>query len=118
MIIFVSTKSNKMLRVKSICKKQGITLKELAERMNVSPEAVTRILSSTGNPTLSTLGNVAKALEVEVYELFDHFSSETNVNGYLEINNKIYRIHNVKELQEVYHSLPPEMNQSDSEHSE
>jgi len=94
-----------MLRVKSICKKQGLTLKELAERMEVSPEAVTRILSQNGNPTLTTLENVAKALKVEVYELFDNFSADMLVRGYLEVGDRIHRINNFSELQEIYYKL-------------
>jgi len=94
-----------MLRVKSICKQQGISLKELAERMSVSPEAVTRMLSDNGNPTLTTLENVAKALNVEVYELFDDFSADMLVRGYLEVGDKIHRINNFSELQAVYNQL-------------
>ena len=94
-----------MLRVKSICKQQGITLKELAERMEVSPEAVTRMLSDNGNPTLSTLVNIAKALNVQVYELFDDFNSDMLVRGYLEVGDKIHRINNFNDLQAVYNKL-------------
>ena len=81
-----------MLKVKSICKQRGITLKELAERMNVAPEVISRILSSSGNPTLSSLKSIAQALDVEVYELFDDFDSSEMVRGYLEIDGEIYRI--------------------------
>jgi|SRR5665648_97177 len=94
-----------MLRVKSICKTQGITLKELAERMDVSPEAVTRMLSDNGNPTLSTLVNIAKALNVEVYELFDDFSADLLVRGYLEVGDKIYRVSNFNDLQTIFNKL-------------
>ena len=94
-----------MLRVKSICKAQGITLKELAERMEVSPEAVTRMLSENGNPTLTTIENIAKALKVEVYELFDTFNADMLVRGYLEIGDRIHRINNFSDLQEIYFKL-------------
>ena len=94
-----------MLRVKNICKQQGITLKELAERMEVSPEAVTRTLSESGNPTLSTLVNIAKALNVQVYELFDDFNADLLVRGYLEVGDKIHRINNFNDLQAVYNNL-------------
>jgi len=94
-----------MLRVKSICKSQGISLKELAERMSVSAEAVTRMLSENGNPTLSTLINIAKALNMEVYELFDNFDENMLVRGYLEIGNQIHRINNFSDLQELYKEL-------------
>lgn len=94
-----------MLKVKGICKQQGITLKELAEKMEVSPEAVTRMLSDNGNPTLSTLMNIAKALNVQVYELFDDFNSNMLVRGYLEIGDKIHRINNFSDLQAVFNTL-------------
>jgi len=103
-----------MLRVKSICKEQGITLKELAKRMNISPEALSRLVSENGNPTLSTLGNVAKALGVEVYELLDDFSVDMLVQGYLEIDGKIFRIHNFKELQALYQELTYKNESTDS----
>jgi transcriptional regulator with XRE-family HTH domain len=94
-----------MLRVRSICKMHGITLKELAERMEVSPEAVTRMLSENGNPTLSTLDNIAKALKVEVYELFDNFRADMLIHGYLEVGDRIHRINNFSDLQEIYYKL-------------
>jgi transcriptional regulator with XRE-family HTH domain len=94
-----------MLRVKDICKQQGITLKELADRMSVSPEAVTRMLSESGNPTLSTLINVAKALNINVYELFDDFSEDMQVRGYLEVGDKTYRINNFNDLKTIYNKL-------------
>lgn len=94
-----------MLQVKKICKQQGITLKQLAERMDVSPEAVTRILSDNGNPTLSTLVNIAKALNVEVFELFDNFSEDMRVRGYLEVGDKTHRINNFRDLQTIYNKL-------------
>ena len=94
-----------MLRVKSICKQQGITLRQLAERMDVSPEVVTRMLSDSGNPTLSSLENIAKALGIEVFELFDNFDADKMVHGYLEVGSKTYRINNFNDLQIVYNKI-------------
>ena len=54
-------------RVKELCSEQGITLKELSEKMGIKPESLSRALS--GNPQLSTLENIAKALGVGVAEL-------------------------------------------------
>ena len=96
---------NKMLRVKTICKQQGITLRELAERMSVSPEVVTRVLSSSGNPTLSTLNNMSKALDVNLYELFDDFSEDMFVRGYLEVGEEIHKINNFSDLETIYNKL-------------
>ena len=54
-------------RVKELCSEQGITLKELSEKMGIKPESLSRALN--GNPQLSTLGNISKALGVGVAEL-------------------------------------------------
>jgi len=94
-----------MLRVKNICKQQGITLKQLAVRMDVSPEVVTRMISTNGNPTLSSLENIAKALGVEVYDLFDNFDADKSVKGYIEVGSKSYRINNFDDLQIVYNKI-------------
>lgn len=104
-----------MLKVKAICKRQGITLKELAEKMDVTPEVVSRMLSESGNPTLSSLKAIAKALNVEVYELFDDFDSQQNVRGYLEVEDKIFRISNFNDLKVVYVKLTSKQNESDKE---
>lgn len=54
-------------RVKELCAERGITLKELAEKMDIKPESLSRALNR--NPQLSTLENIAKALGVGVAEL-------------------------------------------------
>lgn len=65
------------MRVKDICKIKGITLKQLAERMGVPPESLSRAISDKGNPTHSTMQQIASALEVEVPELFDRPATGT-----------------------------------------
>ncbi len=55
-------------RVKELCTDKGIQLKELAFIMNVKPESLSRTLN--GNPQLSSLENIAKALNVGVADLF------------------------------------------------
>ncbi len=62
-------------RVKELCADKGIQLKELASIMNVKPESLSRTLN--GNPQLSSLENIAKALNVGVADLF---SDRTNNN--------------------------------------
>lgn len=55
-------------RVKEICAYKGMQLKELASIMNVKPESLSRTLN--GNPQLSSLENIARALGVGVADLF------------------------------------------------
>lgn len=56
-----------MLRVKEICKSKGITMQELAEKMNVTNQALYAAVS--GNPTIGKLQEIANALGVEVVDL-------------------------------------------------
>ena len=57
-----------MLRVKDICIEQGITLQELAKRLNITYQSLYE--SIKGNPSLSRLNEIADALGVGVADLF------------------------------------------------
>lgn len=94
-----------MFRIKKLCKDRDISLAELARRMNTTPESVSRTLSENSNPTMNTLTKFAEALDVQVYELFDQSGDEVSVNGFVEINDKIYRINNFNDLEQIYNSL-------------
>lgn len=53
-----------MLRVKEICKEKNISLKELAEKIGVSPSSLTQSIS--GNPSLDKVLLLSQALDVPV----------------------------------------------------
>ena len=61
-------KVNLSTTVKELCRIQGITLKELAQRIGIAPESLSRTLS--GNPQLSTLEAIASNLNVDLSDLF------------------------------------------------
>ena len=57
--------------INSIRKSKGITTKMIAERADLPLETIQRILDgTTENPRLDTMIRIAKALEVELWELF------------------------------------------------
>lgn len=56
------------MRVREILKEQGITTKELAERMGISQSGLNQSIS--GNPSVRVLTNIADALNVPVWQLF------------------------------------------------
>lgn len=58
------------IRVKEICKEQGITIGELADKIQMVRESLSRAIN--GNPTLETLEKIANALGVPVTELFEN----------------------------------------------
>lgn len=61
-------------KVKELCRDKGITVKELAEKMDIAPESLSRAIN--GNPQLSTIRKIAEALDVSVTDLFDRNEDE------------------------------------------
>ena len=55
------------INVKRICKEKGLLMKELAAKLNITPESLTRAIK--GQTQLSTIRNIAAALNVSVAEL-------------------------------------------------
>jgi len=56
-----------LLNVRELCRTRGIQLRDVAAKMNMAPESLSRSLH--GNPTLSTLCSLAQALDVPVSRL-------------------------------------------------
>jgi transcriptional regulator with XRE-family HTH domain len=57
------------LRIREICKQRGITQKELAQKIGISAVGLSKAIK--GNPTIKTLDNIADALGVKVWDLFE-----------------------------------------------
>lgn len=55
-------------RILELCKQKGITQKDLAEQIGMTPVGLAK--ASNGNPTFETLEKIAEGLGVEVVELF------------------------------------------------
>ena len=89
------------LRIKEICKEKGLLLKDLAEKMGIAKESLTRIIK--GNPQLSTLENIANALGVQVSDLF--YKSNKEIIGFLEYDNKVYKINNLNDLKNFMNKI-------------
>lgn len=61
-------------KVKELCGERGITIKQLAEKMKIAPESLSRAIN--GNPQLSTIRKISDALGVSVTDLFDRSDDE------------------------------------------
>ena len=57
------------LNIKAAMKLRGVTATQVAQRMGISMSTLSAIVN--GNPVLSSLEGVAKALHCDVAELFD-----------------------------------------------
>jgi len=64
-----------MLRIKEVIKEKGLTIKEVASRMNLSSPSLS--VAINGNPTTESLVSIANALNVHVSELFEFPDSST-----------------------------------------
>ena len=63
--------------VKFLCKRRGITMRELAEKMEIAPESLSRAIN--GNPQLTTINKIAECLNVGVVDLFNPTIGDENL---------------------------------------
>ena len=59
------------MRVKEILKEKGVTGKELAAAIGMTPTGLSIAIGENGNPSLSTLRKIADFLNVPVSKLLD-----------------------------------------------
>lgn len=83
------------LSVKELCKEKGLTIQDLADKMEMKRESLSRAIN--GNPTLETLEKIANALEVDITELFVP-SSSGGIIGVIRIRDTNYNINSVPDL--------------------
>ena len=91
------------LRVVEICKQHGLTQTELAEKIGLSRVGLAK--SINGNPTLDTLNRIAKALEVEVWELFTESPGESEISGFVKAKGVIYEIKSRQDIENLLKNL-------------
>lgn len=82
------------LRVKEIAKEKGMQMQQLADILGFTRTNLTA--SINGNPTLSTLENIANALNVEVTELFDRKGTFTAL---IDNGGALHRFDSVEALE-------------------
>ena len=90
------------LCVKQLLKAKGMTIGELAKRIGMAREALSRVLSG-GNPQYSTLAAVAEALGVAVPDLFQQpeQNKQKELYGVLVYNGEPFEINSQVDLQNL-----------------
>lgn len=84
-----------MLDIKRIMKQKGITRKDLAEKLEVNPVSVSRLIN--GNPTIDTLQRIADALGVTIPELFAP-QNTSDFTAFIDHKGELKRFDSVDEL--------------------
>ena len=89
------------LRIKDICREQGIMLKDLAKLLGLTEVGLSK--SINGNPTIGRLEEIANALGVPVTELFDKSSDE--VVGAVRIGKDTHVINSKDDIKKLADKL-------------
>ena len=84
--------------VRLLCRRQGITMRQLAEKMKIAPESLSRAIN--GNPQLSTIQSIAKSLNVEVATLFNLRLNQSDLTAIVVFRGETLVTDNVESLLE------------------
>ena len=84
--------------VRLLCRRQGITMRQLAEKMQIAPESLSRAIN--GNPQLSTIQSIAKNLNVEVATLFNLRLNQSDLTAIVVFREETLVTDNVESLLE------------------
>lgn len=79
--------------VKFLCRQQGITMRELAEKMEIAPESLSRAIN--GNPQLTTITRIAECLNVEVMDLFNPALGNENLQPLVKFQDANFPLVNL-----------------------
>lgn len=89
------------LRVKEICKNQGMSISELAAKLDVTRETLSRQIAENGNPTIETLEKIAGALGVQVTDLF----VSNQITGAVRVGDHAYMINSVQDVERLLEEI-------------
>lgn len=101
------TKLYMKYRINEICRDRGMFLKDLADKMGRTPESLSRSLNN--GTTTKMLQEIADALDVEVFELFDGYSPTSNIEdstiGIIRHNGKPYEINSISDIEKLLEEI-------------
>lgn len=88
------------IRIKEICQSKGITQRELADKMGISDISLNKTLRGE-YPQLQSLERIAKALDVDIAELFVRNAPDSEVDGYVKVKGILYEVHSFEDLKKL-----------------
>ena len=91
------------LRIKEVAKSKGMTMAQIAEKLNISN--ITLSQSLNGNPTLSRLTEAAETLGVDVSELFVQPQKKQGIHGVLYVEGKPIIVNNREDIEMVLKTI-------------
>ena len=86
-------------RIKTILNKKGMTQVDLALKLGIGPNTLSRTIN--GNPTLKSITDIANALDVDVVDLF----TSNNPKGFVEYKGTLHRITKKEDLETLLNNV-------------
>lgn len=83
------------LNVKKVIKEKGLSVQEVADRMNISRVGLSQHIN--GNPSVEVLERIAEALNVSIKELF----TDDGISGFIKIHGQVHEINSIKDLKHI-----------------
>lgn len=90
-----------ILKIKKILRQKKISNLSLAEKINVSPQTISNIINERSFPNLKTLIQIAKALNVDLRDLFYSNRSETESELLEEIQERLDKLKKLQDKNKV-----------------
>lgn len=90
------------MRIRNIIEKQGITTKEVADKIGISVSALNQNIS--GNPSVKVLEKIATALNVPLWQLFaspEDVASGADFVAFIKDGKNIYHADSIEELEKI-----------------
>jgi transcriptional regulator with XRE-family HTH domain len=78
--------------IEAACEKEGLTRRELAERIGKDQGQLSRLLSGPGNWTLDTISNLLYAIRAEMDFKVVHVSDRAKSNVYNQFSGSVFEI--------------------------
>lgn len=95
------------MRIRDIIEQQGITTKEVADKIGISVSALNQNIA--GNPSVKVLEKIATALDVPMWQLFaspeDVAGSGEELTAFVSYRGKFFNTHSKKELKQYVEKL-------------
>lgn len=92
-------------QVKELCRQRGMQLKDLASKMGIAPESLSRAIN--GNPQLSTITSIADNLGISISELFA-VKEQIPLNAIIVCRDKTYTAQTLSELKLLVNEIERE----------
>ena len=76
-------------RIQEFRRTNGLTIKDVAIMVGVTPSLISQIENDKANPSISTLSAIADALNINIRSLFEDDPAETDVSPVVRANRRM-----------------------------